>query len=184
MIIDDLTQCCGKDSRLTGLAYVYCDFRDPANYDRIAASILKQLLLLLETLPPLIHDRFERLKSMGKRIQSSELTRLIYDIAAKFSCLHLVIDALDELDTDAAINVVVLLQQLHSRGFNVLTLSRTIHLTDVPSSELVSVRITADRRDVEAYLRKRIESSQCRDLVVGDFKQKMISLMTDKTDGG
>lgn len=162
---------------------MYCDFRDPENFDRIAASILKQLLLLLETIPPALHDRFNRLKSMAKSIQSAELTRLIYDIVAKFSSAYIVIDALDELTTAVATHVITLLLQLQSRGVYVVVLSRRLPLSDLFPSELAREEITANHQDIEAYLQNRIESSPCRDLLVGEFKMKMISQMTDKAAG-
>jgi hypothetical protein len=184
VIIDDLTKRLATESRLIGLAYVYCDFRDPADFGRISASILKQLLLLLGTIPPLLRDRFEQLKSASKVIHNSELTRLIHDIVAKFSHMYIVIDALDELYSDVGSDVVLLLQQLQSKGANVLVLSRAIHSPEISFPQPVSVKITADRKDIEAYLHKKIEISPCSDLVVGDFKLKMVSLITDKTDGG
>ena len=176
-VVNDLTKRFSKNPSV-GIAYVYCNFqrRDEQKIDDLLASLLKQLAESYPSLPGSVKDLYDRHKDKRTRPLLEEISSTLHSVAAKYSRVFIVVDALDECQASDGCRARLLselfnLQKRH--GTNILATSRFIpEVVDQfkGNSELLEIR--ASREDVERYLEDRIRQ-------LSSFVQKNRQLQTD-----
>ncbi|KAJ0420814.1 hypothetical protein BJY00DRAFT_283615 [Aspergillus carlsbadensis] len=98
IVIDHLSSRISTDPH-SGLAYMYCDYRDPAHRkaENILGVIIKQLLERLPEIPDAISRIYNRCRQDSRGV-SLEDARTMCDAAiAQFGTVYICLDALDEL---------------------------------------------------------------------------------------
>ncbi|KAI9648079.1 hypothetical protein NHQ30_002708 [Ciborinia camelliae] len=165
-----------------GMAYFYCDYKDPKTQDplNIIGSLVKQLALAdnrgfakLETAWDDYCSR--RDMALSKAVSTEQLCSLLRDISHYFDNVHLIIDALDECGHGRS-RIVELLTEL-SAGDNsnikIILTSRPEPDIERHLSEFIKVSIEANRSDLELYVHSEMEV-RLRDerLIIRDQKLK------------
>jgi hypothetical protein len=97
IVVDDLYNRFHNDATV-GIAYVYCNFRqqDKQKVDHLLASLLKQLAESQPSLPASVRDLYDRHKAKRTQPSLDEISRVLQSVAAIYSRVFLIIDALDE----------------------------------------------------------------------------------------
>lgn len=154
--IDDLTSRfrCEAD---VGIAYLYCNFRrqDEQKADDLLASLLKQLSQERASLPDCVKVLYEKHKERRTRPSFDEISKTLQSVAAKFSKVFIIIDALDECQTTNGCRTRILtelfLAQAKSR-VNIFATSRFLPEFTEKFKGAISLEIRASEEDVRRYL--------------------------------
>jgi ankyrin repeat domain-containing protein 50 len=184
LVIDYLRKLTGK---WLGVAYFYCDYRDPDQQTavNVVASLLKQLLMLQNTLPIPVTELFERYDREKMQAQLEELECIFSLACREFRRSYIVIDALDECDTRNRKSILGFLKKLGKWSASVLVTSRP-HSQDIgrslcPCSEII---IEASDTDIRKYLAHKIdEDDDIADLLDETLKQEVIRKIADGARG-
>jgi hypothetical protein len=90
------------------LAFIYFDYRTQKDESPIyvLASILKQIVASLPTIPNAILETFEKSEVAEHQLSSQEFEKMILSVVGSVKSVYLIIDALDECD-----------EQIHRRSF-------------------------------------------------------------------
>lgn len=86
------------DNKSIGIAYLYCDFRhqDEQKVDDLLASILRQLVQSQPSQPSAANDLYDKHKTKQTRPSLEEISATLQSVAAKYSRIFIIVDALDE----------------------------------------------------------------------------------------
>jgi hypothetical protein len=97
IMVDDLITRFQNDPTAS-IAYIYCNFRrkDKQKVDDLLASLLKQLAQGQSSLPDSVKDLYNRHKVKRTRPSLDETLRSLHSVAAMYSRVFIVVDALDE----------------------------------------------------------------------------------------
>jgi hypothetical protein len=97
IVIDDLTTQFSNDPTI-GIAYVYCNFRwqSEEKAEDLLASLLKQLTQVRSSLLDTMKSLYDKHKIKRTRPSFEEISRALRSVAALYSRVFIVIDALDE----------------------------------------------------------------------------------------
>jgi nucleoside phosphorylase len=97
VVIDDLITRFYNDPSV-GIAFVYCNFRrqHEQKAEDLLASLLKQLTQGQSSLPDGIKSLYDKHKDMRTQPLFDELSRTLYIVAAMYSRVFIIVDALDE----------------------------------------------------------------------------------------
>lgn len=97
IVVDELTTRSGNDDSI-GVAYIYCNFwrRDQQRTEGLLASLLKQLAQRRSSLPKNMKSLYDKHKKNRTRPSIDEVSRALHSIAALYSQVFIIIDALDE----------------------------------------------------------------------------------------
>jgi len=156
-VVNELTERFSTDLSI-GIAYFYCNFRrkhEQKTHD-LLASLLKQLAESYPALPKSVKDLYGRHKAKRTRPSLEEISSTLHSVAAKYSRVYIIVDALDEcqaLDGCRArlLSELFTLQKRHRA--NILATSRFIpEIVDKFKGSSDSLEIRARREDVERYL--------------------------------
>ncbi|KAK6358012.1 hypothetical protein TWF730_007366 [Orbilia blumenaviensis] len=171
VVIDDLaTRFCSSENlgpSLTrnevGIAFVYCNFKrnDEQKASDLLASLLRQLAQRQSSLPNSVkrlHDKFDR---ENKRPSLDDLIESLQSVAALYSKVFVIVDALDECYCRA--QLLPKLFQFHEASCaNIFATSRFIpDITDIFNSKgAPTLEILAHDEDVQNYLDGQISQSE------------------------
>jgi hypothetical protein len=97
VVIDSLTAEFSNDPKI-GIAYIYFDFslQDKLKVDNLLASLLKQLIQGMSSLPMDVKELYHRHKSRRTQPSLDEISRTLQSIASIYSRVFIIIDALNE----------------------------------------------------------------------------------------
>lgn len=81
-----------------GVAYVYCNYKaqEEQGTDNLLAAILKQLVRTRSSLMEPVEQLYVQHVNRGTRPSVDEISAALQNVLAKFSAVHVVIDAVDE----------------------------------------------------------------------------------------
>jgi hypothetical protein len=155
IVIDDLNTRFHNDAS-TGIAYLYCNFRrrDEQRAEDLLASLLKQLAQGLSSLPNSVTDLYNRHKVKGTR-PYSEFSGALQSVAAMYSRVFIVVDALDECQVSDGCRSRFLSEifSLQAKcGINVFATSRFIPEITEKFNRSTLLEIRASKEDVRKYL--------------------------------
>src|SRR5271156_6365135 len=87
-----------QDDLSVGIAYLYCDFRrqDEQKAEDLLASLLKQLTQGLPSLPDTVKSLYYKHTVYGTWPSLDEISRSLQSVAALYSRVFIIVDALDE----------------------------------------------------------------------------------------
>ena len=156
IVIDEITTRYGNDEAF-GIAYVYCNFRrkHEQRAEDLLASLLKQLVQGRPSLPESVKILYEKHKEQQSRPLFDEISRAFQSVAALYSRVFIIVDALDECQATNGYRV-----QFLSEIFNLQIKCRVnFFATSRPISEITEkfkgsmlLEIQATDEDVRRYM--------------------------------
>lgn len=154
--IDDLNTRFQNDLSI-GIAYLYCNFRrhDEQKVEDLLASLLKQLSQKRSSLPDSVKALYNHHKDKRTRPSFDEISRTLQSVAAMYSRVFIVVDALDECRVSNRCRTRFLSEvfNLHVKcGANFFATSR--HIPDITEKfeKSISLEIRASEEDMRSYL--------------------------------
>jgi len=146
-----------QNSPNIGIAYLYCNFRrqNEQKIDDLLTSLLKQLSQEQSTLPASLQDLYNRHKGKGTRPSIEEILGALHVIAAMYSRVFIVVDALDECQASAGCRARFLAEMFNLQakcGTNLFMTSRFIPEIMAKFDGIKSLEIRASEGDVRKYL--------------------------------
>lgn len=157
IVIESLEALFSKDKTVS-IAYVYCNFQrqNDQTAKELVASLLKQLLQSLPTMPESIKLLYERHRTKGSPPSLEDVSSNLLSTAKLFSRIFIIIDAIDECcatdGTQTKFLEEIFKLQLHSKA-NVFATSRPIPEVKDQFQTSVVLEIRAKDEDVERFLR-------------------------------
>ncbi|KAL7937028.1 ankyrin repeat-containing domain protein [Trichoderma chlorosporum] len=154
VVIDDITAQVSSNPNI-GLAYVYCNFKrkDEQKFEDLISSLLKQLSRKRSSLPEVIKDLHDKHHKERTRPSADELVKALHSVAAMYSKVIMIIDALDECETSSRSKLLTyILSFPNSIVANLFATSR--HIPDIEKQFRESLRreIIANDEDVSRYM--------------------------------
>ncbi|KAH8884964.1 purine and uridine phosphorylase [Thozetella sp. PMI_491] len=173
-----------QNDATTGIAYVYCNFqrRDEQSPRHLLASILKQLAESQPSLPRRLRDLFNLHKDKRTRPSLDEISGVLESVAAAYSKVFVVVDALDECqasDRFRFLSGLFELQKLHK--INILATSRFIPEIVGHFTASTSLEIRAHADDVREYLDGEISQSTHKLLQM--YREEIKTKITEVAQG-
>ncbi|RYP06973.1 hypothetical protein DL765_009292 [Monosporascus sp. GIB2] len=152
IVIDDLTTRFQGDSNIC-IAYFYCDFRrrEEQTAEDLLASLLKQLSQGQSSLPDSVRALYGQHEKKRTRPKPDEISRALQSVAAMYSRVFIVLDALDECEVSGHCLPKIFDLQTEC-GVNLFATSRFIPGIAKNFKGNVSLEIYARNEDVERYL--------------------------------
>jgi Cdc6-like AAA superfamily ATPase len=147
------------------ISYLYCNFRrhDDQKAEDLLANLLKQLARGQSCLPDSVKSLYKSHKNKHTRPSFDDLSRTLRSVAANYSKVFIIIDAIDECRVDNGCRTRLLTEIFSVQaecGINIFATSRfnipevMTHFNNGPSIE-----IRARDEDVERYLDVHISQS-------------------------
>ena len=156
VVIDDLTKRFSADPTI-GIAYVYCNFRrqDEQNVIDLLASLPKQLAQGRSSLPECVKVLYKEHKANRTLPSLDGILRALQTVAALYSKVFIIIDALDECQVSNGcrrrfLSDVVNLQA--NCQSNIFATSRHIPEIKETFPAGMQLEIKASEQDVQKYL--------------------------------
>ncbi|UPL02804.1 hypothetical protein LCI18_013738 [Fusarium solani-melongenae] len=160
IVVDFLDSRFDSDSDI-GIAYIYCNFRrqHEQKIGDLLASVLKQLTQCRSSLPDSVKNLYDRHKTKRTRPSLNEILGLLQSVAAIYSRVFIIVDALDECSASDGCRTRFLseLFNLQARHrINIFATSRFIPEIMDRFETSISMEIRATPDDVARYLQGHI----------------------------
>jgi hypothetical protein len=185
IIVDDLVTRFQNDPTVS-IAYIYCNFRrkDDQKTDDLLASLLKQLAQGQSSLPDNVKDLYDRHKIKRTRPSLDETLRYLHSVAAIYSRVFIVVDALDECQVydncrSRFLSEIFNLQVKY--GTSIFPTSRYIPEITEKFNGSTLLEIRARDEDVRKYLDGRISQSESKFLK--SYHEEIKAGITKVVDG-
>jgi hypothetical protein len=154
--VDDLYNRFQNDATI-GIAYLYCNFRrqDEQTANDLLASLLKQLAQGQSSLLESVKDLYEQSKAKRTRPSFDEISKILQSVAAVYSRVFIIVDALDEcqVSDECRTRFLTELFNLQAKsGSNIFATSRFIPEITEKFKGSMSLEIRASDEDVRKYL--------------------------------
>ncbi|KAI1849949.1 hypothetical protein JX266_004328 [Neoarthrinium moseri] len=180
IVVDSLQKRCYANTDVA-LCYFYCDFRrqEEQLLEKIVLSLLRQLGQAISPLPTCLTELFDRYKMDGTRPTFEDAMRTFRSVAASFSMVFVVVDALDECQSSNGCQrqlVSELIDFNHVAGANILVTSRPLpHITE-RFRDFASVEILASGEDIKKYVEGNMQD-------LPGFVSRNLELQSEITNG-
>lgn len=153
MVIERLYSTSSADE--VGIAFIFCDYQRSTDTEHIdlARNLLRMILEQPLAWPAALRPAYESAKRSRSEVSLDEVFRILEASMLVRKRNYVIIDAMDELHTDARDVLVPKLFELQKRtGLNIFATSRDIgHISDLFSGARQK-RIKATGEDIEQYL--------------------------------
>lgn len=186
-VVEELNALFGNNSDI-GVAYLYCNYKrqEEQKFERLLASLLRQLLQGQESLPDDMKAVYNQHRIKGTELSTEEVARALYSVSSHFSQLFIVIDALDECRTDdrsrsRLLGEIFKLQAAYNLNF--LATSRFIPEITTVFAGKPSLEIRANKEDVMGYLRGHLEKLPSFVLRSAVLQDEIVIGVTEAADG-
>ncbi|KAG4261953.1 hypothetical protein FPRO03_11421 [Fusarium proliferatum] len=186
IVVESLEALFSKDKTVS-IAYVYCNFQrqNDQTAKELVASLLKQLLQSLPTMPESIKLLYERHRTKGSPPSLEDVSSNLLSTAKLFSRIFIIIDAIDECcatdGTQTKFLEEIFKLQLHSKA-NVFATSRPIPEVKDQFQTSVVLEIRAIDEDVERFLLARLHLDSLRDKISVDTVHKALAKLPSGSD--
>lgn len=156
IVVHDLYDRFGSDPSI-GIVYLFCDSEryDEQKLDHFLSSILKQLSQQQRSIPNIVRQLYDLHKNRTTRPSITEIKTLLQPVAANFSTVFLLIDALDECQTAGGCRKDLISEILALRdtvGVNIFATSRYV-------DEITLISLRQPRISNTKYYLKRIKNA-------------------------
>jgi hypothetical protein len=156
IVVKDLTTRFYNDKSV-GIAYIYCNFR--RQYEQkpedLIASLLKQLLQKLSSVPDSVKTVYNQHKDKHTRPSVDEILKALESVIATFSRVYIAVDALDECQLSGGCRPKFLssILGLQARtGAKLFITSRPLPDIRKEFKNCLSLEILASDEDIRRYL--------------------------------
>ncbi|KAJ5177143.1 uncharacterized protein N7482_003020 [Penicillium canariense] len=185
IVVDHLDQEFQANSTV-GLAYIYYNFKrqDDQMINNLLASLLKQLAKRCVALPDSIKELYWYHKAKQTRPSADEISKCLHIVAATFSKLFIIVDALDECQASSRLPFISELFNLQTRhSANIFATSRFIPEIIDQFKDSISLEIRATDEDVRIYLESHM--GQLRPYVLENcqLQEEIKTSISDAVDG-
>lgn len=144
------------------LAFIYCNYKeqDEQTIIGLVASLLRQVVERCESIPNEVQELYTFHVARATRPVLTDYSKLLGLIAARFSTVFIVVDALDESNESDGTRSG-LIREILKLPPNSQLLCTSRHIPDIEQQFEGSacLEVRASDRDVEKYLVERIEQS-------------------------
>jgi hypothetical protein len=155
IVVDHLESSCDSE---TGVAYVYCNFRrldDQRPYQLLASLLRKLSRDKWDSARPILKTLYDRHKDKASRASLEDISGALRCVAAAYSRVFIVIDAVDECQAPDGrltrfLTEIFTLQD--SCGANILATSRPIPDIRRRFEKSTELEIRAAPEDIEQYI--------------------------------
>jgi Cdc6-like AAA superfamily ATPase len=156
IVIDDLSTRLQNDPS-TGVAYIYCNFQrqDEQKISNLLASLLKQLAESQPSLPGSVKGLYDHYVAKRMLPSLEETSRALQSVAALYSRVFIIVDALDECQVSDGCRARLLSEifALQAKtGANIFATSRRISNIEKEFEGSTLLEIRASEEDVRRYL--------------------------------
>ena len=183
IVVEELTTRFSNDPSI-GIVYIYCNFRrqDEQKAEDNLASLLKQLSERRSPLPETVKQLYDAHKETRTRPSFEEISRNIYTVAAMYSRVFIIIDALDEAPSSYRTKFLGEIFNLETKSrANIFATSRFIPEIIARFSGRITFEIRAHDEDVRRYLDGRI--SQSEQNLLHTYREDIKTEITKAVDG-
>lgn len=155
MVVRHLFQTPRISNDDVGVAFLYFryDLRDKQSTERLLGSLIRQLVSQLVEAPDSIEQDFKRVEKGRCIPPSSEMLQHAVDC---FSCVYLVIDALDEGVLQRTKDLISTIRSLRKARIKLLTTSRFLPEIQTQFKNNHSIEIRGSDIDIESYTTDRL----------------------------
>ncbi|KAG4264758.1 hypothetical protein FPRO03_00042 [Fusarium proliferatum] len=163
IVINELMTRFGDDDTV-GIAFIYGNYRqrDEQRLDHLLKSLLKQLVQGQSSIPASVKSLYDKHKVSKTRPSSEEISTTLQSVVALFTRVHIIVDALDELNAidgcrNRFLEEILKVQAQGSAKF--FATSRFIpEITDKFGGGK-TIKIRAQDEDVRSFLDSKISQS-------------------------
>ncbi|KAH7190174.1 hypothetical protein DER44DRAFT_903943 [Fusarium oxysporum] len=185
-IVIDYLQSKFRDDQNTGIAYIYCNFRrqDEQKAENLLGSLLKQLAQRRSSLPASVKDLYDRHKKTQTRPSFDEISVTLHSVAATYSKVFIVVDALDEcqISDDNRTRFLDKVFKLQDNAVaNIFVTSRPSEISNSFSKGLCRT-ISATNEDILTYLNAKISLRQS-DIIDDEVRDMIRRGVLEAADG-
>jgi hypothetical protein len=185
IVIEDLYGRFQNDPDVS-ISYIYCNFRrqDEQKPEDLLASLLKQLTQGQSSLPENVRSLYDSHKDKRMQLTFDEISRALQSVAALYSRIFIIIDAIDECKASDSYRSRFLTEIFALQvkcGVNVFATSRFIPEVVAKFNECTSIEIRARDEDVRKYLETQILQSESK--VLKDYCEEVQTRIVEAVDG-
>jgi Cdc6-like AAA superfamily ATPase len=184
-VIDDLITRFQNDPSI-GVVYLYCDFRrqEEQNAEDLIVNLLKQLSQEQPILPDSLKRLYDQYKDKRTQLSFHEILETLHGIAAVYSRIFIIIDALDECRAFDGCRMKFLSEISNFQAkfnANLFATSRNIPEIIERFKLSISLEIRASDEDVRMYLDNRLSKSESE--VLKGYREDIKIAITKSVDG-
>ncbi|KAJ5765777.1 hypothetical protein N7520_005336 [Penicillium odoratum] len=186
-VIDDLTTKFAQDPSI-GIGYIYCNFRQTQQQNRedLVSSLVKQLSQSWSSLPGTVTNLHSQHKERKTRPSFHEICSSLSSVAALYSQIFIIVDALDECQVSdgclsSLLSEIFTLQS--KAATNLLATSRPIPEIAQRFDRCILRPISASEQDIRNYLNSHM--TRLPDFVneSPELHEKVVAGIVDAVDG-
>ena len=187
IVVDELGRRYSSNTTI-GIAYVYCNFRRQGEQkaDDFLANLLKQLAHRRPSLPTSVKDLYIQHQVMKTRPSLEEISRALQSVAAMYSRVFVIVDALDEcqVSDNSRSRLLAELSSLQAKtNTNLFATSRPNHYIEREFKGCVSLEISASDEDVRKYLDGHMSQLPAFVLKRPDLQEEIKAKITEAVEG-
>lgn len=185
VVVDDLFKRYHNDHTV-GIAYIYCNFRlhDAHTAKNLLTSLLRQLSQDQPVLPSPMKELFGHHQAKRTEPSSGEILKTLHSVAAMYSRVFIIVDALDECSERNGCRKELLSEIFKLQvalGVNIMATSRFILSVEEEFESSQSLEIRASNHDIERYLDGRM--ALWSRTLSADLQTEIKSVISQAADG-
>jgi hypothetical protein len=187
IVVDDLYNRFHNDTTV-GIAYVYCNFqrKDDQKAEGLLVSLLKQLSQEQPSLQESVKALYDQHKKKRTQLSFDEISRTLQSVAATYSRVFIVVDALDECQASDRCRSKFLSEIFNLQvksGINFFATSRPIPDIEREFKGYPSCEILASDKDVYRYLDRNMSQLPTFVLERPDLQEEIKTKITEAVEG-
>jgi NACHT domain len=184
-VIDHLTKTFSAD-KTVAVVYFYFDYRTAQTPTDFITSLLQQLCLQSQSLPPSVARLYRKWNDGYDQssLDVGEVAAGFFDLASKFGRTFVCLDALDECDEQYHRAIQDLIQRTMKSRCRLITSSRSNRTFKELFEENTSLEISATPRNIDEYVRSVLSSRQeISDMIDENLSEKISRTIQTKSRG-
>lgn len=186
VIVNHLISTFGDDDSV-GYAYIYCNYKESQTLESLLGSLLQQIIRKRQgSLSDVIRNLYLHYRRIGVRPSIQEYSEILSAELLSFNNVYVVIDALDELQSDWIRQQLLSVLRMQPSTLRLLITSRP-HIVDMLSMfEHVRVlEVRSSNEDLRMFVEQRIEHGQLKRIVDRNptLKSRIVDTILQKADG-
>lgn len=165
--------------------YIFFDYKDILNQtpEKVIASLLKQLVASLSTLPSSLVKMYDEMKNGLPPPSLSDFVDLFIRCSTQHSVVVL-FDAFDECDQRGTM-ISRLVRRLYQAEIKVCIMHRphVLQHLDIDFEKVTKLEIRAQSEDVETYIAQQLQQEEKMRRLDDNYKAGIINEISKRADG-
>lgn len=192
--METVTEKYASCSSTTGIAFAYCNYKEPQEPATYIATFIKQLCRAKEVLPKELESLFDSCHRNAKELNYTELQQIFTTVVKSFDKVFIILDALDECPDEQRAGFLKFLTSIVNPGrdgpANIKLFVTSRRETDIARSfaSFPTIQIEAKEvaSDIESYV--KFELDRCLGdgtLKIADpkLKEEILEALLKKAGG-